>query len=78
MFQLLRTNTDLFVDQRAQQDRILWQIYFFNWYQGDNLHVWLFLEPVDHRNIATCCLASYICHYDVIQDLTNPSVSSDE
>lgn len=38
--------------------------YFFNWHQEDNLHVWLFLDSVDRGNVAICCLASYICHYD--------------
>lgn len=78
MFPLLRRNPDLFVDQRVLHRPPLCHIYYFNWYQDEGLILWLFLEDTDRFQIAISCFACYICHYDVIQELNAPCVSSDE
>ena len=78
MFQLLRNCPELFVNQRVLHRPPLCHVYFFTWYPDEGLTIWLFLDETDRSQVAISCFACYICHYDVIQELAAPSVSSDE
>ena len=78
MFQLLRNYPELFVNQRVLHRPPLCQVYSFTWYPDEGLTIWLFLDETDRSQVAISCFACYICHYDVIQELAAPSVSSDE
>ena len=61
---LVRRNPRLRTDPRADQRFPIVIVFFNNWYQGNNLHIWDFLEPVDHCRIAlnyTSCSSFGVC-----------------
>lgn len=63
-------------DHRAERTHSFVIIFFHNWYFGHNLHIWVFLQPVDHYNIALTHVAAYLDVADNIEDITNnPPVS---
>lgn len=63
-------------DRRAERTELFVVIFFHNWYLGHNLHIWVFLQPVDHYNIALTHVAAFLDVADNIEDITNnPPVS---
>ena len=63
-------------DHRAERAHSFVIIFFHNWYLGHNLHIWVFLQPADHYNIALTHVAAFLDVADNIEDLTNhPPVS---
>lgn len=78
MFQLLRSNPRLFLDPRARRDHIVILLFFHLWRDDSNLHIWVFLEPIDQASFVRVQFQAYIGFYDVIQDMSCPAVSSDD
>lgn len=79
MFQLLRLNPRIRSDQRSERTNTFVIIFYHTWFQGHNLHIWLFLEPVDRHNVALTQVAAYLDFIENIADITNdPPVSDDE
>ena len=65
-------------DHRAERAHSFVIIFFHNWYLGHNLHIWVFLQPADHYNIALTHVAAFLDVADNIEDITNNPPVSDE
>lgn len=66
-------------DPRAERTHYFVIVFFHNWFQGHNLHIWAFLQPADHFNIALTHVAAFLDVADNIGDITNdPHVSDEE
>ena len=66
-------------DPRAERIHSFLIVIFHNWFQGHNLHIWVFLQPADHFSLALTHVAAYLDVADNIEDIHNdPHVSDEE
>ena len=66
-------------DPRAERTHSFLIVVFHNWFQGHNLHIWIFLQPADHFSLASTHVAAYLDVADNIEDIHNdPHVSDEE
>jgi len=66
-------------DPRAERTHYFVIVLFHNWFQGHNPHLWVFLQPADHFNIALTHVAAFLDVADNVGDITNdPHVSDEE
>ena len=64
-------------DPRAERTHRFVIIFFHNWFEGHNLHIWVFLQPADHLNIASTHVAAFLDVAENIEDITNDPYVSD-
>ena len=64
-------------DPRAERTHWFVIIFFHNWFEGRNLHIWVFLQPADHLNIALTHVAAFLDVAENIEDITNDPYVSD-